>query len=430
MLLSWRIALPVCLSIQMLPGMTLAETVKPSFTSSEHIIIGNQINIKLSAEEPGQAGSPLNLPNGLRFTYGEILAIPDFYGVVDQAVSLGRNDEERRAWFMTAFNSFAVNMDAKIEAKKITTIMHDEQKRLEDGINAGEKEEAIYKKIGYEFDIQYNCATGGGCDEATWLVNWGRYLSLVNSKSNYDHFGENAIITYQIGHQLALEQAMLARITGDVKKLETAYAINAFASHFLTDRFASGHIRTPRIELTELSTPKTAGTLLASYMHNEENESGLHVYNVRGDHWLAFGDKSYFNSQSQDHLKIMREALQNSTDAVFAAYQQGSTYVSDIVMDLIPKAQETANASKIDISPLFYWDEKLKKLMRRCTLSNYYDKCWKENWAALTTLLELKLQRGFSDREQASLAHSEQRKQALHDGLITNKYLIDYVKKS
>jgi len=430
MSLSWRIVLPVWLSIQMLPGITLAEAVKPSFTSPEHIIIGDQITLRLSAEGPEQAGLPLNLPNGLRFTYGEILAIPDFYSVVDQAVSLGRTDEERKARFMTAFNSFAVNMDAKTEANKITVIMHDEQKRLEDGIKAGEKEEDIYKKIGYAFDIKYNCVTGGGCDEATWLIHWGRYLSLVNSKSNYDHFGDNAIITYQTGHQLALEQAVLARITGDVKKLETAYAINAFACHFITDRFASGHMRTPRLELAEFSTPKTAGALLAHYMHNEENESGLHVYNIRGDHWLAFGDKSYFNSKSQEHLNIMRETLQNSADAVFAAYQQGSTHIGDIVMNLIPQPQETANASKIDVSPLFYWDNKLKKLMRRCNLSNYFDKCWKENWIALTTLLELQLQRGFSDVEQASLAHSEQRKQALHDGLITNPYLIEYVKNS
>lgn len=428
MSLSWRTVLPVWLSIQMLPGITLAEITKPTFTSPEHIVIGNKITLRFSADEPGQAGAPLNLPNGLRFTYGEIVAMPDFYSVVDQSIGLGRTDEERRARFMTAFNSFAVNLDAKKEATTINIIMHDEQKRLEDGIKAGETVEDIYKKMGYEFDIKYNCATGGGCDEATWLINQGRYLSLVNSQSNYDHFSENAVISYQVGHQLALEQAALARVTGDMKKLENAYAINAFACHFLTDRFASGHMRTPRQELAEFSTPATAGALLANYMHDEENAAGLHVYNNRGDHWVAFGDKSYFNPKTDDHTKMLQETMQNSADAVFAAYQQGITHVSDIVMDLIPYAQETANASKIDISPLFYWDDKTKKLMRRCKISKKTDTCWTSNWWAWATLIELRAERGLTGMEQARLAHSEQRHQALQDGLITNKDLIEYIK--
>ena len=61
-----------------------------------------------------------------------------------------------------------------------------------------------------------------------------------------DHFGKDAWTTYKAGHSLALRFAKEGK--GDVEKLKKAYLYDAFALHYLTDQFASGHIRTARPE--------------------------------------------------------------------------------------------------------------------------------------------------------------------------------------
>src|SRR5262245_33784258 len=137
MSLSWRTMIPVCLFIQLLPSITHAEIIHPSFTSPEHVVIGDKITLRFSSEKPGKIGSPLTLPNGLQFTYGEILSMPDYYSIVDQSVSLGRSDAERRARFMSSFNSFAVNPDITNEAIKIKEIIYNEQKTVDEGMKNG-----------------------------------------------------------------------------------------------------------------------------------------------------------------------------------------------------------------------------------------------------------------------------------------------------
>ena len=61
-----------------------------------------------------------------------------------------------------------------------------------------------------------------------------------------DHFGKDAWMVYRAGHALALGIAKTGN--GTIESLKSAYLHDAFALHFLTDQFASGHIRTPRIE--------------------------------------------------------------------------------------------------------------------------------------------------------------------------------------
>ena len=63
------------------------------------------------------------------------------------------------------------------------------------------------------------------------------YLGLA--QINWDHFGKDARTAYNAGHATALQIAA----DGD---LEGAYALNAFADHFLQDCFSAGHLRTPR----------------------------------------------------------------------------------------------------------------------------------------------------------------------------------------
>lgn len=427
MLTTWQKILPLTLSLAFIQTSFAHNTPPLQFASAEHIVIGNNINLYFSQNDSGQAGLPLTLPNGVKLTYGDLISMGDFYGAPNEKpISQGETEKERTLLFKQAFYSFASNASNISELKQITDIAHAEQAFVELGMKNNEKPEDIYKKIGHEYDRQLNCTTGGGCDINVWWMNPGRYLKLAYA--NYDHFGDNAITTYQIGHNVALQVAADAHQKHDLKKLELAYAINAFACHFLTDRFASGHIRTPRVELSEQVSSSRIGSLLVNYMHEEENAYGLHVHNQKGDSWIAYGDKSYFSTQSEDHRKMIMSAVQNSANEVFAAYMQGNKYVSDTTSNLIPIPDETLNASLLDISPLFYWDKETSKLMRRVKMSDYYDKNWTEDWWGWSTLVELARERGVSAEAQAMLLQSEFAEKAIQDGLITNKDFISYMK--
>ena len=66
--------------------------------------------------------------------------------------------------------------------------------------------------------------------------------------NNHDHFLPYAKDAYLTGHQLAIEKAREAsQYPQDPalkkKLLHEAFSMEAFACHFLTDSFASGHIR-------------------------------------------------------------------------------------------------------------------------------------------------------------------------------------------
>ncbi len=423
-----RTMLPLCALIFLSPlSTTTASPLKPQFVSAEHVILGDKVKIYYSANDPGKEGAVLHLPNGLNLTYGEIVSMGDFYEILSSPVSQVQSDTERKARFLAAFLSFTEEAAVISEVNQILGVVHDEMNILNEGIKKGETTEEIYKKIGNDNERKLNCITGGGCNSLTWFLYPGRYLSLANQ--GYDHFGDNAWITYKTGHDLALKQATLAHQTNDLKKLEIAYAMDAFASHFLSDRFASGHIRTPHQALLDHVTPGTIGSILAGYMHSEENARSIHVHNERGDHWIAYGDKSYFNPINAQHRNLINETLQASVNQIFAAYQSGSINVDDTVSKLIPQPDETGNHSQQDISPLFYWDNSTSKLMRRSDMTNVNDRHWTSDWWGWSTMIELQKERGLDFVDQAALALSGMHEQALQAGLITNKEIVTYIKQ-
>ena len=410
--------------------LSLASSIftSPSFTSAEHIIIGDSVKIYLSDNDPGKTGILLHLNNGMNLTYGTLLALGDFYGIPDKAISDGNTKEERQERFLSAFNAFSATNDAIPELKAIINVMQDEQQLVEEGLKQGKSEEDIYKTLGEDLDRQYNCITGGGCASSTWWAIPGRYLLLA--ENNVDHFGQDALTAYQTGHDIAINMAISAHQNNDTKKLELAYAINAFACHFLSDRFAAGHMRTPRRELPNATTPRQIGMLLANYMHNEENSNGLHVHNQYGDHWLAFGDKSYFSEHAEQHRQQLLAALQSSANQLFLAYQKGYAPHHDSALALIPMPDEVDNAGNEDISPLFYWYEPSQTVMRRKDLENTYDRHWTTDWWGWTTLLMLKENRGLPLLGQASLFRSTLRDQAIQAGLISDPRIINYFNAS
>ena len=95
-----------------------------------------------------------------------------------------------------------------------------------------------------KFVKKYDEITGG-----RWVDNipvvFGRMRKLA--LTNHDHFQPHAKFAYLAGHELALACAKQAGLSDDEEErkngLEEAYAIDWFTCHFLTDSFASGHMR-------------------------------------------------------------------------------------------------------------------------------------------------------------------------------------------
>lgn len=399
---------------------------KPSFESSEHITAGDSVNLSFAYTQPAKTHYALQLPNGLKLTYGELVALGDFYGIPEKPISFGKNDADKKARFIAAFNTLAQNPTVGAEVEKILAVMYKEKRAVEQAIEQGQDINETYKKMSNQNNCEWNCITGGGCSPSNWFLFPGRYLQLA--KNDFDHFGDNALIAYQAGHQVALDEAIAAHATNDLKRLELAYAMNAFANHYLSDRFSAGHIRTPRLELTQHVTPSTIGSALSGYMHGEENELGFHVHNKKGEKWLAYGDKLYLHECNKINRAKTEAILQISADEIFYAYQFGTAPSSSVVTDLIPEPNELGNASAEDIAPLFYWDEKSKNLYRRTNMASPFDRRWTTNWWGWSTLLQLAKERGLPLEVQADLAMSGYSKKALADGLITNKEIIKYIR--
>lgn len=400
------ILLLISLSVDKVP----ASEPQAMFEAAEHVAMGDSIQIFFFKNDPGDHKHIFYFSNGLKLTYGDILAFGDYYGNYSAPISQGVTLLDRQQRFMDAFYSFQ-SQQAGLEAEQILKIILDEKQFIEKAMKNGEKEEDAYKKILNEVNRRANCVSGGGCSKKFWWLRPGRYTKLLSY--NYDHFGQNALDSYQIGHDLAEEKAILAHQTYDLVLLEQAYAMNAFACHFLSDYFSSGHIRTPRIELPNKVTPRIVGDILADYMHDEENQYGLHVHNLKGDHWIMYGDKTYFSKKNKADKRIIHEALQISANQIFAAYLTGNKQSDEEVLAYVPISDEDSVQGNFDISPMFYWDSKTKKIFRRKDIANLYDRHWTHSWLGLTTLIELIRVKGLPSRIKAQLSQFELGKKLL-----------------
>ncbi len=162
----------------------------------------------------------------------------------------------------------------------------------------------------------------------------GNYVQLL--RYNFDHFGSDAKATFKVGFENAVKQM---RKAGKAKtqeekasKLFLAITRLLFASHFLTDLFAAGHIRTPRRALHYYVrsqaghfTPKVRSDYLSGMlvheMHDDDNMKGLHVKSRQPEmHWQAFGDKCYFNPGNIDNRIIVIQALVEALKELFELY--------------------------------------------------------------------------------------------------------------
>jgi len=360
----------------------------PLWEGAEHTFLGDHAILNFVEGSGPAKNYPLHLDNGLALTYGQVVALGgDFYGLPHAPIS---DDPTPPLRFFQAYNSLAVNPGAYGEAPKILSVMQIEIDAVNQAIRQGLQPSTAYKALGDTLSGQWNVITGGG-SPATEFFPPGRYLALAST--NWDHFGWHAITCYKVGHGLAMEYAINAKNNSSPglrrTMLERAYAMNAFADHYLTDIFSAGHMRAPRKELYDTITPSFVGSLLSRFMHDEDSAYGLNVTNAYGDQWLAYGDKRLLDKANNANLQMVQAAIQVSANEIWNAYQTGAPgrgLALNFVADLAALSNNPSDSS--NPSPLFIYRDGTTE--RRDDPANRFDYSWTSNWWGWSTLSLLK----------------------------------------
>ncbi|CAI8995510.1 Phospholipase [Pseudomonas sp. IT-P2] len=370
-----------------LPAQALKGKPQLRFEGAEHTAIGDNTRLRFveNAEPLLAQNVPLHLPNGLALTYGQVLALGgDFYGIVDRPINEGSTSADRLQRFTAAFDTLATLSASKIEATQILAIMQKEIDAVKQAIKDGKQPHEAYDALGDTLSEEWNKITGGGSFVSA-LFPLGRYLKLA--ANNADHFGEWARQAYIAGHTAALQTAAAAHASQDELQLERAYAMNAFADHYLTDLFSSGHLRVPRKAMAAAVTPSDLGSLITRFMHDEDSKFGLKVRNGHGEQWRAFGDKRYFDATDADNRNQVNRAVQDSADEVYAAYSSGNVPTTFNALQRLPDLTAVLDPAN-NFSPLFRVEG--NKVLRRKDVNNLNDTATVDDWWGWSTYLLLK----------------------------------------
>ena len=364
--------------------------------SAEHAWIGDQIELHFDAGIRSAKGLPLYTGGATSLTYGQLIALGgDFYGVVGQPISTAK---EPSSAFVDAWHSIV--SPAAGELGKILAVMDKEIAVLAEAKEKNREPSTAYEKLGDTLSGEWNRITGGGT-RVYAMYPMGRYLSLA--AENWDHFTHFAVAAYQAGHDVAMSKASTIQLEFHEDQwtvaLQEAYAMNAFADHFLTDLFSAGHLRAPRKELYDgitLPIPGAGanlGSLLVRCMHDEDSFNGLNVTNANKNSWVAYGDKRLLDSVSAANAEMVKRAVQASADDVWRVYQGGAfeRRALQLIPDLAAVADVSAGVADpkkaTNFSPLFRVQDGV--VACRNDLSNREDFSWTTNWFGWTTFLAL-----------------------------------------
>lgn len=367
------------------------------FEAGEHTYIGNQCMLQFEMGGPVRPmDHKLRLRNKLVLSYGEIVALGgDFYGDPDKPIS----DHDTDAGFYDAFNSLAAKRESKDEATEILRIMQEEVDAVNRARREGRDPSEEYAKLGDSLSGKWNRATGGGSPFSDNLPP-GRYLMLA--AVNWDHFGEHAEKSYTFGHRAACKQAVKASEAPTEAErqegLELAYAMNAFADHFLSDLFSSGHLRPPRKEMLDAVSKYYnkylrfyfAGFLIR-YMHDEDIINGLFVRNTAtpSTAWKAFGDKKFWDSVDTENAQRVIQAVQTSIDEIWTAFDTGAIPEEPGALRLTPNLADVRDfAAKVNFAGL--WIKTGGAIKCREVLDSLNVHEWTRKWVAPTTLKQLR----------------------------------------
>jgi hypothetical protein len=198
-----------------------------------------------------------------------------------------------------------------------------------------------------------------------------RYAALASQ--NFCHFREthpeatgsiDAMSLYYAYHARALIHAARPNVGNPNALLRRALAIDAFGCHFLTDSFASGHMRVPRRELARYFGLLLGSLKMSKAMHDEDNKLGLWcatqatASSQHREIWRAYGDGRLRSDEARVHRKQVQEAVRRSSGEVFTAWvkKQASPAftapVAEVLPVLLPPGDgPSANDKSLDGNP-------------------------------------------------------------------------------
>ncbi|KAM4067111.1 phosphatidylcholine-hydrolyzing phospholipase C [Hirsutella rhossiliensis] len=358
------------------PGET-RERQPLGFEYDEHRLLGDQITLTLESGEKPHAGSVplLSLFGKLSLTYGQICALAgDFYGT-DKPISDGNSDSDRCNRFIAAFDTLANNPhDQPQDAGALLDFLQTEVDAVNAAVSQGKDPSEAYANAGFWDPVKLDFKTKDR------RPGFPGYLALA--AINWDHFGEDARTVYNVGHAAAIKHAAT---TGDLLR---AYALNAFADHFLEDCFSAGHLRTPRRPLHGLAH---ARDLCAKYMHDEDCALGIDVQSQEGQKWTVFGDKRLLDKINHDNLVRVSTAVQTSADEVYQAWSTKKEIpAADFkVWDQAPTVESARGPQTL--APLFTFpaSSELADVKRRSTLKNRREWKFDKNWLTAVTVAKI-----------------------------------------
>ncbi len=370
----------------------------PRFASDEHEEIGDSVRLrlvdgtKIDSTKSYQLGYSRRFNNQL--TYGQILALGgDYYGVPGAPISDGWGLVSECEAIVGVFTGRGIINILTALAWVVPEVLAQQLREAEalltksapflktpDEARSGDR--ARFKSPEELFALAYETletanfqneveplveamngeasgdALGGKVQDTVKfndLTN-GRYLALL--LTNWDHFGVRARQAYSAGHAVALRQALKARQTKSQMELDLAYAMNAFADHYLSDLFSGGHIRTPR---RELGGALALGAMASNWMHDEDGSNGVLVRNKRGDIWVAYGDGKLASPGNATNRRHLTEAVGASADEIFTTFESGQLPKEYSALQLIPDVERAQNYTQdhelnnVNGAAMFIW---------------------------------------------------------------------------
>jgi hypothetical protein len=266
----------------------------------------------------------MKLPSNFTASYGDILSLcGDFYGNAEQVISSVSNQSERETRF-EQYTYGCLARDTK-DPNRIFPIATNE---------------FLLKQL----KVPENCSGYGDLADTDY-----DHFAAIEGYDFGEQTGGGAWEAYSAGHSVACKTAAAGNQSEEV--LEFALTMNACASHFLSEMFSSGHMRTPR---------RFLGRATAWWMENEDDQWGLNVHNKRGDDWRAYGNTCHAEPANKKNAEIELEALQASAEAILQAWKDGNatTCQADDQVDQIKPnfaaVQDSLSAALIKNSaPLF-----------------------------------------------------------------------------
>ncbi|PBK60954.1 fucose-specific lectin [Armillaria solidipes] len=332
---------------------------KLGFEYAEHCFIGDAITLTLANGEKVVASDyRFRFKDQLSLTCGQINGLAgDFYGTYDP-ISDGKNDQDRSARFVQAYNTLADGGPRlPKEAMDILAVLQAEVDAVNAALANHQDPSVVYAQLP---DVSVKLEQ----------ITYGRsgipgYLGLA--QINWDHFGADARTAYNAGHATAIQKA----ISGD---LDGAYAMNAFADHFLEDSFSAGHLRTPRRLLH--GTVDFTADFCAKYMHDEDNAIGIGAKDPGGHSWTLYGDKRALDSLNDDNRTRCVDSVQASANEIYKAYKtRQAPSPDDYQAWTYAPTLESANAHQM-LAPLFTSKIERRKKIENRWLWNFTTDYW------------------------------------------------------